>query len=471
MYHGQGPVGRDRATEHLIDVAEWAVTELRRSADYVQVYVSRTLEIKVECVDGKVLATCVEPHEGLGCLIRQGTRWRYRHVSPSAIGELLSWPAAAGSGTKPDDDRAGGGMSGPVSLSGWLPAWQGAAHPPAFTPTPAEEWLVRDTGNVHSLRTLEDFTSRAFAVVDTEGIRAASASRTVRQRVEATVTVNGHHYRGLSRRLVRGADTEGKYLPGADGISRIALGHALDSAAAEVRGKHRTPVVFGPAAAAGFLHELVGHALEGDNFALHSDYLTRLRRRGAVPEPLTLQDDPTRADGYGSYDIDDEGVAAQVTTLLANGEIGPPLSSVRTVHRDGYIPTGNGRRKHYRDVAIPRASNTVALPGKEDPEALLHDGSGGVLYVGGLGAGMINLVTGEYSFAALNCFFITPGGHRVPARDVSLYGDALDTLGRIEGIGRDFGGDNISCGKQGQMIGIGIHSPSMRYAELDWSAA
>ncbi|MFF9018215.1 TldD/PmbA family protein [Streptomyces sp. NPDC014870] len=451
-----------QSTEGLVELAEWAVGELKNSADYVQVHASRTLEIRVECVDGETLATCVEPHEGLGCLIRQGTRWRFRHVTPSDMGRLPSWQAVG-----PDGAQA----TGPAGNGTPPPAWESPAHPPAFTPTPAREWLVLDSGPGHSLRTLEDFTSRAFAVVDTEGIRAVSASRTVRQRVEATVTRDGHRYRGLSRRLIRGADTQGGPLPGADQVSRIALGHALDSAAAVVRGKHRTPVVFGPAAAAGFLHELVGHALEGDNFALTSDYLTRLRRPGAIPEALTIQDDPTRADGYGSYDIDDEGVAALTTTLLANGQIGSPLTSVRAVHRSGFAPTGNGRRKSYREPAIPRASNTVVLPGAEDPEALSRAGSGGVLYVGSLGAGMINLVTGEYSFAALECFFITPDGHRSPARDVSLFGDAVDTLARLEGIGRDFGGDNISCGKQGQMIGIGIHSPSMRYAELDWSAA
>jgi predicted Zn-dependent protease len=84
---------------------------------------------------------------------------------------------------------------------------------------------------------------------------------------------------------------------------------------------------------------------------------------------------------------------------------------------------------------------------------------------------MINLVTGEFSFAALNCAYITPGGERVPVRDVSLVGDALRTLARLEGVGSDFAGDNITCGKQGQLVGIGVYSPSMRYAALDWSAA
>ncbi|WP_050779524.1 TldD/PmbA family protein [Streptomyces sp. C] len=242
-------------------------------------------------------------------------------------------------------------------------------------------------------------------------------------------------------------------------------------ARAALRGRHRTPVVFGPTAAVGFLHELVGHALEGDNFAMTSDYVTALRKPGAVPELLTLHDDATLADGYGSYAIDDEGVEGRTTVLVANGEIGSPLTSVRAAQRHGYTPTGNGRRRDYRELPLPRASNTVVPPGTEDPAALAEASREGLLHVGCLGAGMINLATGEFSFAALNCTYLTPDGHRVPVRDVSLFGDALDTLRRAEAVGSDFGGDSITCGKQGQMIGIGLFSPSMRYSALDWSAA
>ncbi|MFF7988427.1 TldD/PmbA family protein [Kitasatospora xanthocidica] len=437
-------------TGDLLELAQWALDGLKGSADYVQVFAERTLQVRVECLDGEVLATCVEPREGIGCMVRQGDRWRQRSLAPAELGGLPGWldPAAGASGERP--------------------AWPGPGVPD-FTPIPAGEWLVPDAGTAHSLRTMEDFTARAVAVVDTDGVRAASADRVVRRRMEATVVVDGARYRGLNRWLERGpADPD---RTAAHTESRVALSHAVDSSRAAVTGRYRTPVVFGPSAACGFLHELVGHALEGDNFAMRSDYITGLRKPGAVPAMLTVRDDATLPDGYGSYAIDDEGVAGGVTTLLANGELGAPITSVRAAQRHGYTPTGNGRRTDYRELALPRASNTVVPPGTEDPAALLHGAGTGVLYVGCLGAGMINLATGEFSFAALNCVYITPDGHRVPARDVSLVGDALETLARMEGIGSDFGGDSITCGKQNQMVGIGLFSPSIRYSALDWSAA
>jgi predicted Zn-dependent protease len=434
--------------EALLELAEWAVGELKGTADYVQVFAESSLSVKVENLDGEVLATCVEPRDGMGCLVRQDDRWRYRAVPSTELAELVGWLGLARSSS--------------------LPEWRISSEAEGFSPLAARSWLASgESGNL-SVRAVEAYTNRSIAVVDTEGIRASSSSRAVRQRVEATIIMGGRRYRGLSRWFRRGQDEEPH--PGGDHLTRIALGHARDAAKATMHGKQRTPVVLGPSAAAAFLHELVGHALEGDNFALDSAYMKGLRKPGALPLSLSLHDDPTIPHGYGSYEIDDEGGSACATVLLDNGEIGSPLTSVRVVDRDGYRPTSNGRRWDYRELAIPRASNTVALPGTEDPANLLESSHAGLLYVGCLGAGVIHLSSGEFSFAGLNCAYISPAGDRVPVRDVSLVGDALKTLARLEAIGSDFGGDSATCGKQGQLIGIGLYSSSMRYAALDWSA-
>ncbi|MFD8009191.1 TldD/PmbA family protein [Streptomyces sp. NPDC058955] len=438
----------------LLELAEWTLAKLADAADYAQVYASRSLTVHSEAYDGQTLATGLEPMTGVGCLVRQGARWRYRHVTPSSLGRLASWLDASASPST-GDAPADALLRGP--------------RPLGHVPTPAGQWPAPDPRTEYSLLVMEDFTARAFAVADTDGVRAACADRVLRQRVKATVTVGGHPYRGMNRRVLRGAAIA-EAARGTEDLVRVALDHALDASVATLAGPRRTPVVFGPSAGAGFLHELVGHALEGDNFALGSPYTTRLRRPGVLPPALTVEDDPTLPDGYGSYAIDDEGTPARTTPLLSGGDIGAPLASVRTVHRSGDAPTGNGRRRSYRDLAIPRASNTVVRPGGDRAAELLAVGPQGLLYVGCLGAGMINLMTGEYSFSALDCTFLTPDGHRVPVRDVSLFGDALDALERVEGIGADVGGDSVSCGKQGQMIGIGIYSPTMRFAALDWSA-
>lgn len=446
----------DQEVDRLREIARTTVRRLAGAADYVQVFVESSLAAGVETVSGENSATCLDLREGVGCLAHKDGRWRYTAVTPARVGALSEWLGVPDRGT--------------------AALWSAAPEAGGFIPLPAEAWRlddeaaarVRTAGSV-SIRSVEDFTHRRVAVSDTGGRDHAHASHTLRRRVEATVTASGRRYRGLGRWLRREEDALHAEGPVGEVVGR-AVDHALAAATATFGGRHRTPVVFGPSAAAAFLHELIGHALEADNFAAGSAYVEGLRRRGAVPDALTVRDDPTVAHGYGSSPADDEGVPAAVTTLLENGEIGCPLTSVRAALRGGWRRTSNARRADFRVPAIPRATNTVVLPGSDAPERLVESSGTGVLYVGCLGAGMIRIDTGEFSFAGLDSHLLTPGGGRVPARDVSLVGDALDTLARLEGIGSDHGGDNITCGKQGQMLGIGVYSPTMRYAALDWSA-
>ena len=441
------PAGPD--IEELGELAARVVRGLADAADYVQVFAESTLAVSVECRSGEASATFADLREGLGCLALKDGRWRYLAVPPTQAGRLADWLEAPRSADEP----------------GWI-ALPGAA---GFTPLDPAAWQV-DGGSSYSIHSTEDFTHRRYAVVDTAGDAYAGTTQSLRRRVEAGIDVSGRQYRGRSRWLRQGSAATAA-AGSAHELVYEALDRARDSAVAAVHGKHHTPVVFGPSAAAGFLHELVGHALEADNFQLDSGYIKGLARPGALPTSLVIQDDPTVEHGYGSYPADDEGRASGAVTLLADGEIGAPLSSVRTSQRGGLRRTANARRRDFRNPAIPRASNTVVLPGTEDRKLLLDGRGSGLLQVGCLGAGMIYLSTGEFSFAALDCHYLTPDGDRVPAMDVSLVGNALDTLSRLEAIGSDFGGDNVTCGKQGQMIGIGLYSPSIRFSTLDWSAA
>src|SRR5215472_13348565 len=94
---GAGTAGETAAP--VLELAQWAVARLKGSADYVQAFAEHTLAIRVECIDGEVLATCVEPRDGLSCLVRQGDRWRHRHVPVSAAQDIPRWLTGCDDGT------------------------------------------------------------------------------------------------------------------------------------------------------------------------------------------------------------------------------------------------------------------------------------------------------------------------------------------------------------------------------------
>ncbi|MER6769713.1 metallopeptidase TldD-related protein [Streptomyces bacillaris] len=434
----------DHDTSTPTQVADDVVASLAPTADYTQVFVESTREVRRELIDGDHRATLVEVRQGVGCLILKDGSWRYRHFMAQQLPELGQWLP---------------GVSA-------LPARLGLADRSILAPCAPTRGAP---GGDRTDKLLEDHVVRTFAVADTTGVRETVRAETVRRRAEVTVRRDGMAFRGFSRWFGT-AEATSRAEASADSL----IGRAVTSASAAARARHwgrqRTDVVFGPSAGAGFLHELIGHALEEDNTARQSPYIRALFRPGALPESLVLMDDPGIRDGYGSYGRDDEGQVARPRVMAAAGSA-HVISSVRSSWLNDRHRPGNGRRQDYRHFALPRASNTVVAAGCDDDSRILTPSIRGTLVVGGLGAGEINLATGEFVFAALDSHVLTRDGTPEPVSDAVLVGNAAAVLRRLEAVGQHVGGDNATCGKQGQFLGIGLYSPLMRFADLEWTAA
>jgi predicted Zn-dependent protease len=424
----------------LMAAADAVAASLRSRTDYAQVFAESTREVRKEIRDGIPRATLVELRHGFGCLVRAGGVWRYRHFTDDELPALASWvPGGAAPAVRLDEP-----VRKPL---------------PPLLPYPDQ-----GPGTV-----LEDHVVRTFAVADTDGVRELSHTESLRRRAEVRLVSDGVAGRGFSRWA---GTAEGSSSDEASPrtLSWQAARRAGAAAAARSWGRRRSDVVFAPSAGAGLLHELVGHALEADNAARQSQYVQTLMRPGAVPQSLLLVDDPTLDGGYGSYRVDDEGCPARRRTMVAGGSV-RLLTSLRSAGTGEPARTGNGRRQDYRFPALPRTSNTVVPAGTDDDVDVAAPAAGGVLVVGSLGAGEINLATGEFVFAALDAYVLTADGTPEPARNVALVGNAVDLLQRLLAVGRQPGGDNVTCGKQGQFLPIGIYSPVMRFADMDWTAA
>lgn len=229
-----------------------------------------------------------------------------------------------------------------------------------------------------------------------------------------------------------------------------------------------TPVVFGPGAGGAFIHELVGHALEADNYLRSGSYLSNSLGRRMMDYPLTVVDDPQVAGGWGSCEIDDEGNRSTPVVLVDNGVVAGLLTSTATTSATRQA-TGHGRRERYSSPALPRATNTVVRQGPQTLAAVEEPSKHGILRVLDLGSGEINPSTGVYAFSAREAEYRTPDGHVIPLRDVLLTGDALDTLQTISAVASDSALDNVTCGKADQYVGIGLASPSIRFDRINWN--
>ncbi len=220
-------------------------------------------------------------------------------------------------------------------------------------------------------------------------------------------------------------------------------------------------VVLSSKAGGTMVHEACGHGLEAD-FALKglSVYAGKLGQKVAS-ELVTVVDDGTLPGKRGSFRIDDEGTPSRRTVLIESGVLRGFLHSRRTARLLGQPVTGNGRRESYRHLPIPRMRNTMILPGKDDPAAIVASVSEGI-FVTDMGGGEVDTVSGNFVFHCTEAYRIRDGKIAEPLRDVILTGNGPEVLARIDRAGNDLGFQVGTCGKDGQGVPVADAQPTIR---------
>lgn len=248
-------------------------------------------------------------------------------------------------------------------------------------------------------------------------------------------------------------------------VGQKALERALLMLEASQCPAGRMPVVLSGQAGGTMIHEACGHGLEAD--IVQKDYSVYRERLGEqVASPLvTLVDDATIPRAYGSYESDDEGTPAQRTILIDRGVLKAYLTDVQSAKKGGLPLTGNGRRGSYRNLPLPRMSNTFLLPG-EDPLESLLDKAGKGLLVTKMGGGQVNPTSGDFVFQVTEAFLIDNGRIGKPVRGATLIGNGPETLKQIEAIGGDLHFEPGLCGKDGQSVPVTDGQPSLLIRDL-----
>ena len=176
-------------------------------------------------------------------------------------------------------------------------------------------------------------------------------------------------------------------------------------------------------------------------------------------------DDATLANGWGSYDFDDEGTPSQRTVLFTDGVLQGFLQDRMRAAKMGVESTGNARRESYAHPPVVRMTNTNILPGTSDPEQIIRDTAGGI-YVRGLGGGQVNPATGDFVFGVSEGYRIEHGEVTTPVRGANLIGRAIDVMSAVDAVGTDFETWEGVCGKDGQSAPVGSGSPTVRISKI-----
>lgn len=227
------------------------------------------------------------------------------------------------------------------------------------------------------------------------------------------------------------------------------------------------PVVLAPADSGILLHEAVGHGLEADfNRKRTSNYTDRIGE-SVASELVTVVDDPAIAGSRGSLNVDDEGEVPREHRLIENGILRAYMHDRISADHFGEDASGSGRRESFREVPMPRMTNTLMAAGEDDPEDIIRSVSKGI-YAKKFSGGQVNISNGDFVFSLTEGYLIEDGKLTAPLKGVNLIGNGPEALTTVSRVGHDFAlSDGMwTCGKDGQSVPVGVGMPTVKLDEL-----
>ncbi|MDP3484902.1 MAG: TldD/PmbA family protein, partial [Methanobacteriaceae archaeon] len=208
-----------------------------------------------------------------------------------------------------------------------------------------------------------------------------------------------------------------------------------------------------------FIHEALGHAAEAD-LILQNDSILKDKIGSQIGSSMVTIIDDASMDAFGYYAYDAEGTKTKENILVENGILKSLLSSRETASKLNIESSGNAR-SIISEQPIVRMSNTYLKPGELKFDELIGDISDGI-YLKGSRGGQVDTGKGIFQFNAAESFKIENGEIKTPLRDVSLSGDIMETLKKVNGVGSDFKMSMGFCGKSGQTAPVGDGGPHVR---------
>jgi len=448
-------------------VAEVLTAARRKGGDFAEVFVEERSSTSIRLDDAKVEELTTGLDRGAGVRVAQGTTYGYAYSNRLDRDALLEAAAAASAALRGEapgrvvdlTDRFGPGTNHAEREAGSVPAadkvaWLRDVDDVARS---TSDEVVQVTGIYFDSLQRRLIAASDGRWIDEERPRIRLVAQVVAKRGDVIQTgwdgpaacagvefLDAHPPHVTAGRAARRAVTMLDSIPAPAGEMAVVVANGCGG------------VLF---------HEAVGHPLEADAVDKEASvYRGRVGERCAS-ELIDGVDDATIANGWGSYDFDDEGEPSQRTELFREGVLQGFLQDRLRAAKMGVQPTGNGRRESYAHPPIVRMTNTNILPGREDPDEVIRSTDRGV-YVRGLGGGQVNPATGDFVFGVSEGYLIEHGEVTTPVRGANLIGRAIEVMSSVDAVGSDFETWEGVCGKDGQGAPVGSGSPTLRIARI-----
>jgi TldD protein len=193
-------------------------------------------------------------------------------------------------------------------------------------------------------------------------------------------------------------------------------------------------------------HEVMGHASEADEVIRQRSFLSNAVGKRVGSELVTMVDDGTVEQAYGSIPFDSEGTPSSRTVIIENGVYKGFLHSLETAGEFHSKPTGNARVQDYNRRVFVRMTNTFFEPRDCTLDEIIANTKEGLLAIQGI-SGMEDPVGGGFQCRVLKGYLIKNGQKKDLVRGFTLTGKALDILKTVDMVGKDLYLWGGTCGK------------------------
>jgi TldD protein len=434
---------------------------LSRGGDFAELFCEERQGFALSIDESRVERPQSGRERGAGVRVIDGEVTRFAHVD--GLGEEDLMRAADGLASALD----GAGTKSIALKAGESPELQQIEVDPATVPAERKADVLRELDErargagkeIAQASASYSEGRRRVAVFNSEGLEATDDRTRVRLGVQVVARKNGTVETGFE---TLGEHRGFELLDGDPArIADDAAKKALTLLGADPAPAGEMTVVVGGGFGGVLFHEMTGHGLEAD--AVQKGASVYAGKMGeTVAEPLlNAYDDGVMPHEWGTGAIDDEGTPCHQTAVIQEGRLTSYLYDRLRARRDGVESTGNGRRASFRDLPIPRMTNTYIQPGDADPHEIISEVDKG-FYAVSFGGGQVEPATGDFVFGVSEGYLIEGGKVTKPCRGATLIGNCLQALARIDAVGSDFEMKTGFCGKSGQTAPVGTGQGHVR---------
>ena len=227
----------------------------------------------------------------------------------------------------------------------------------------------------------------------------------------------------------------------------------------------KMPVILNNGFGAVIFHEACGHGLEAEalknNLTVFKDDLGKK----IATDKVTLIDDPTIENYYGSNLIDDEGNLTKEVKLIEKGILKSYLVDNFNGKKLSIESTSSSRRENYLYKPTSRMSNTYLLSGNDKIEDMIKSINYGI-YAKEMGGGSVDPSTGNFNFYITLPYLIANGEIKDLLEPMTLVGNSKEILQNVEMVADDLKLEAGICGASSGNIPVTIGQPTIKIKEI-----